>query len=191
MGRRGKRTTLARSGNLWLFGRAALSFITRLFYEGSPAAIPRRIGPIVVYAIKRKTGRVLAHIAQERLEVMEPFVAHCYSAASIILVMLIRWIKATVLSSTPALVSWRVASTVAVIRIRPAPKASADTSLADTDLPFASATLTTKTTTPRLLGCDQGGCEAQPAHFARFPGALSFVVRNHSEKRFHVNMVTP
>jgi ABC-type xylose transport system permease subunit len=80
-----------------LCGGASLQWtaILRLLTSRGPAHIARLIVTVVVDAIQCQSRRARADVAKERLEIMQPLVAHLNTAAAVVWVLAVVWLRAT------------------------------------------------------------------------------------------------
>lgn len=82
-----------------------LTSVSGLFCSCGPAAIPRRVRTVVVDSLKSvRRARFVAHLANERGEIVAPQIAHFDSPSAIVLVGRTRLRVAAAVHSCPSLV---------------------------------------------------------------------------------------
>lgn len=93
--------------------------IVMLFANRGPAAVLRTVIAFNVYAVKAVTfcWRI-TDITSKRLERVSPFIAHCYSAATVVLVRGTRTISASLNHSLPRFIQFATTSTVGGFGVR-------------------------------------------------------------------------
>jgi hypothetical protein len=94
-----------------------MSAIVRLLFDGSPAAIPRGVGTIVVDAVKLMLrGWFAAHVGK-KIFVDVPSGVHRYASASVVFPILVAWTAGSVASAGPTFPFGSAASPITMASI--------------------------------------------------------------------------
>lgn len=157
------------------------SSIVRLFYTSRPSTIRRFVVSIHVDAVDRATRWTWSHVANESAERIPPLCAHRDAAATVISVVLMLGVEATLLCAEPGPVRGCVTETVSKIWIVFAIHRLSDNRCASrSSLPLRATRLRAEPAVRRPSQCSKSGRELNAASFTRSELTRTAMTRDNS-----------